>query len=120
MCHLCQRCWVPDAFGRPLHNSWCTQQISMNNYVKALTKSIHYHIRTIQLIGSSISEDMAKIAACALFGSRKFCFIWHRSEKHLHTTESTKPPSTCRHKFLSIQFTYASPTALLAPHGIPC
>ena len=42
----------------------------MNNHVNAVCKSIHYHIRALRHICSSISEDMAKMVACALISSR--------------------------------------------------
>ena len=42
----------------------------MNNHVNAVCKSIHYHIRALRHIRSSISEDMAKMVAYALVGSR--------------------------------------------------
>jgi len=42
----------------------------MDNHVNAVTKSIHYHIRALRHIRSSISEDMAKMVASALVGSR--------------------------------------------------
>ena len=42
----------------------------MDNHVNAVSKSIHYHIRALRHIRSSISEDMAKMVACALVGSR--------------------------------------------------
>ena len=42
----------------------------MNNHVSAVCKSTHYHIRALRYIRSSISEDMAKMVACALVGSR--------------------------------------------------
>jgi len=42
----------------------------MNNYVSAVCKSVHYHIRALCHICSSISEDMAKMVACALVSSR--------------------------------------------------
>ena len=42
----------------------------MSNHVNAVCKSIHYHIRSLRHIRSSISEDMAKMVACALVGSR--------------------------------------------------
>ena len=41
----------------------------MDNHVNAVTKSIHYHIRALRHIRSSISEDMAKMVASALVGS---------------------------------------------------
>jgi len=44
--------------------------LSMNNHVNAVTKSIHYHIRALRHIRFSISEDMAKMVASALVGSR--------------------------------------------------
>jgi len=46
------------------------KNLSMNNHVSAVCKSIHYHIRALRHIRSSISEDMAKMVACALVGSR--------------------------------------------------
>ena len=42
----------------------------MNNHVNAVCKSMHYHIRALRHIRSSISEDMAKMVACSLAGSR--------------------------------------------------
>jgi len=42
----------------------------MNNHVIAVCESVHYHICTLRHIHSSISEDMAKMVACALVGSR--------------------------------------------------
>jgi len=42
----------------------------MNNHLNAVCKSVHYHIRALRHIRSSISEDMAKMVACALVGSR--------------------------------------------------
>ena len=42
----------------------------MNNHVNAVCKSIHYHIRALRHIRSSISGDMAKMVECALVGSR--------------------------------------------------
>ena len=44
------------------------KNLSMNNHVNTVCKSIHYHIRALRHIHSSISEDMAKM--CALVGSR--------------------------------------------------
>ena len=42
----------------------------MNNHVSAVCKSIHYHICALRHIRSSISEDIAKMVACALVDSR--------------------------------------------------
>ena len=42
----------------------------MNNHVSAVCKSIHYHIRALRHIRSSISEDMTKMVPCAVVGSR--------------------------------------------------
>ena len=42
----------------------------MNNHVSAVCKSIHYHIRALRHIRSSVSEDMAKVVACALVSFR--------------------------------------------------
>ena len=44
------------------------KNLSMNNHDSAVCKSIHYHIRALCHIRFSISEDMAKMVACA--GSR--------------------------------------------------
>ena len=46
------------------------RNLSMNNHVNNVCKSIHYHIGALRHIRSSISEDMAKMVACALVGSR--------------------------------------------------
>ena len=46
------------------------KNLSMNNHVKSVCKSVHYHIRALRHIHSSISEDMAKMVACDLVGSR--------------------------------------------------
>ena len=46
------------------------KNLSMNNHASAVCKSIHYHIRALRHIRSSISEDMAKMVACALVSSR--------------------------------------------------
>ena len=45
------------------------KNLSMNNHVSAICKSVHYHIRTLRHIRSSISEDMAKMVVRALVGS---------------------------------------------------
>ena len=42
----------------------------MNNYASAVCKTVHYHIRALRHIRSSMSEYMAKMVACALAGSR--------------------------------------------------
>ena len=48
------------------------KNLSMNrpNHVNAVCKSVHYHIRALRHVRSSISENMAKMVACALIGSR--------------------------------------------------
>ena len=43
------------------------KNLSMNNYVNAVCKSVH--IRALRHIRSSILEDMAKMVLCALVGS---------------------------------------------------
>ena len=40
------------------------KNLSMNNHVNAVCKSIHYHIHTLRHICSCISQDMAKMVAC--------------------------------------------------------
>jgi len=45
------------------------KNLSMNNHVSAVCKSVHYHIRALRHIRSSVSEDMAKMVVCALVGS---------------------------------------------------
>jgi len=42
----------------------------LNNHVSAVCKSVRYHIRVLRHIRSSVSEDMAKMVACAVVGSR--------------------------------------------------
>ena len=39
------------------------KNLSMDSHVNAVTKSVHYHIRALRHIRSSISEDMAKMVA---------------------------------------------------------
>ena len=46
---------------------------SRDNRINAVSKSIHIHMHLSRHIRSSVSEDMAKIVACALVGS--LCFI---------------------------------------------
>jgi len=46
------------------------KNLSMNNHVSAVCKSVHYHIRALRHIRSSLSEDLANMVACALVGSR--------------------------------------------------
>ena len=36
------------------------KNLSMNNHVSAVCKSIHYHIRALRHIRSSVSENMAR------------------------------------------------------------
>jgi len=42
------------------------KNLSTDNHVRALSESIHYHIRASRHIRSYISEDLAKMVACAL------------------------------------------------------
>jgi len=42
------------------------KNLSMNNHVNAVCKSVHYHIHALRHIRSSISKDMAKMIACVL------------------------------------------------------
>ena len=71
----------------------------MNNYVSAVCKSIHYHICALRHIRSSISEDMAKMVACALVGSRldyaNSVLFGATQKKRLQTPKSTEPPRPC-------------------------
>jgi len=61
----------------------------MNNYVNAVCKSDHYHIRALCHICSSISEDMPKMVACALVSSRldyaNSVLFGATQKKHLQT-----------------------------------
>ena len=60
-----------NSFGRPHKILGVTldKNLSMDNHVNYVSKSVHYHIRAIQHIRPFISEDMAKMVACALVGS---------------------------------------------------
>ena len=42
----------------------------MDNHIASVSKSVHYHIRTLCHICSSITQDMATTVASALVGSR--------------------------------------------------
>jgi len=44
--------------------------LSMNNHVNSVSKSAYYHIRALWHTHSSISQDIAKMVACALVDSR--------------------------------------------------
>jgi len=93
------------------------KNLSMNNHVNAVCKSVHYHIRALRHIRSSISKDMAKMIASVLVDyAKKLCSVWNHSEKHLQTSKSTEPHGPCRYQSSSIlQSTYSPPAALLAP-----
>jgi len=45
------------------------KNLSMDHLANSVSKSIHYHIRALWHICPSISEYMAKMVACTLFGS---------------------------------------------------
>ena len=92
----------------------------MNNHVNGVCKSIHYHIRALRHIHSSISEDMAKMVAFALVGSRldyaNSVLFGATPKKHLRTPKRTEPSRPCCYLFSSIlQSTYSPPAAPLAP-----
>ena len=96
------------------------KNLSMNNHVSAICKSVHYHICALRHIRSSISEDMAKMVACALVGSRldyaNSVLFGATQKRHLQTPKSTEPPRPCCYLFSSIlQSTYSPPAAPLAP-----
>jgi len=42
----------------------------MYNHTNSVNKSVHHHIRALRHIRSSIYEDIAKMVACVLIGSR--------------------------------------------------
>jgi len=44
--------------------------LCVDNHVNSVSKSAYYHIRALRHIRSSISEDMAKMVAFSLVGSR--------------------------------------------------
>ena len=46
------------------------KNLSMDNHTNSVCKSAHYHIHALRHIRSFISEDMAKMVACSLVGSR--------------------------------------------------
>jgi len=46
------------------------KNLSMDNHVNAVSKSIHYHIHALWHIHPFISKETAKIVPCALVGSR--------------------------------------------------
>ena len=93
----------------------------MNNHVNAICKSVHYHIRALCHIRSSILEDMDKMVARALIGS---CLDYANSvlfgatQKNIsQLPKSTEPPRPCHYLFFSIlQSTYCPPAAQLAPN----
>jgi len=61
---------IPLAYRIKILGVTLDKNLSMRNHVNAVCKSVHYHIRSLRHIRSSVSEDMAKMVACALVGSR--------------------------------------------------
>jgi len=97
------------------------KKLSVNSHVSAVCKSVHYHIRSLRHICSSISEDMTKMVACALVGSRldyANSVLFGASQKNISKLpKSTEPPHPCHYLFFSIlQSTYCPPAAPLAPN----
>jgi len=45
-------------------------QLTMDKHVSAISRSCFYHIRAIRHIRPSLTDDMAKLVACSLVGSR--------------------------------------------------
>ena len=99
------------------------KNLSMNNHVSAVCKSIHYHIRALRHIRSSISEDMAKMVAslaCALVGCRgaaSTTLTLFYLEPLTKTSPNSKKPRTSSPVLFSsiLQSTYCPPAAPLAP-----
>ena len=63
----------------------------MNNHVNAVCKSIHYHIRALRHIRSSISEDMAKMVACALVSTLTTLILFYLEPLRKTSPNSEKP-----------------------------
>jgi len=101
------------------------KNLSMNNNVNAVWKSVHYFIRIIlalRHIRSSISEDMSKVVVCALVGSRLDYanhVLFGTTQKNiskLKKAQNLLARVVTRYPFSSIlQFTYCPPAAPLAP-----
>ena len=70
------------------------KNLSMNNHVNAVCKSVHYHSRTLCHIRSSISEDMAKMVGCALAGSR----VDYANSVLFGATQKKTAPNSKKHK----------------------
>ena len=41
------------------------KNLSMNNHVNVVCKSVHYRVRSLRHVRSSVSEEMAKMIVCA-------------------------------------------------------
>ena len=63
-------CQIPLADQIKILGVTLDKNLSMDKHVNAVSKSVHYHIRALRHIRPFISEDMAKMVACALVGSR--------------------------------------------------
>ena len=93
----------------------------MNNRVSAVCKSIHYHIRALRHIRSSISEDMAKMVVCALVGSRldyANSVLFGATRKNISKLQKAQiflARVACYLFFSIMQPTYSPPAAPLAP-----
>jgi len=95
----------------------------MNSYVNAICKSVHYHIRTLRHICSSIglTDDMAKMVVCALVGSRldyANSVLFGITQKNISKLQ--KKHRTSLPMLLSVLLNLAvhvpSSSTLLAPH----
>ena len=85
-----------------------------------LVLSIHYHIRALRHIRSSISEDMAKMVACALVGSRldyANSVLFGATQKNISKLQKAQNLLARVHYLFSsmLQSTYSYPAAPLAP-----
>jgi len=59
-------CQIPLAVQIKILGVTLDKNLSMDNHVNSVSKSVHYHIHALRHIRLSISEDMAKTVACAL------------------------------------------------------
>jgi len=79
------------------------KNLSMNNHVNAVCKSVHYHIRALRHIRSSISKDMAKMIACVLVDYANYV-LFRTTQKNISKLQKaqnlmarvvTSPPRFC-------------------------
>jgi len=75
------------------------KNLSMDDHINSVSRSVRYHIRALRHIRSSMFEDMAKMVACTLVDSRlvyaNYVLYGLPRKTFLNYTESRERPCMC-------------------------